>query len=610
MSSSSREKHQEPSAKHQGSTTDAAKEAKKKPKGQEGKRTGRVTTDKEGRARAATDGRTTRGIVNVQKVAEAHDIWWMGGKNYYMRSPAARFGRAVKEGADDAGLLKEGRFMELNDKRLTRWLQQMGLMRGDTNKPGEVEEMMSYLEACRQVDGVLNIAGHRDGVIRMPGGQMVLVEQGPELPEPKEGDWSLLRNLLEQALDRRLDSDAPPVGWRVHVKGDAVKKGMDVWQALTEKRVLPDDDGKESWWYRGTLPFYAWLKLRLELLWRRVRGGEDDFRRNGPVLVLTGPPDAYKSFIGEMVLSPLFGGRTADPTRYLSGATNFNKDLVGAELLVMGDSPLSTSMKDRKQLGEYFKNAVGQISQRLEMKGVDAYGRVQPVWSYLWTINDDKNNLQQLPPMVEGVVDKFLLLHMNSVTLLDADGNPIRTDDLDSYMAFGRRILAQVPAFMHYLLKEFTIPAALQGGRWGMVAVQAPEIMAEMFEDSSEGQFLDFLDVARFDHLGERKTLWQMADTRTKESSEWGQVEMDAERGRRRWMGTLHDLKTLLTSETCNVREEITEMFKRGRLDMVLARLAKQQSDRVGRPGKNADGRLHRGATVMRYWWIWEREGV
>lgn len=544
-------------------------------------RTGTMGKTKEGKAKAETNGRTRVPAQNVERVAEVNDIWWLNGKNYYMRAPSGN-----------------REWMLLTESRLTRRLELLGLENGERNNPRDVQRLLTYVEDNRKLDAVMNIAGHKDGVIQARSGEQVLVTRGPKLIKPVKGDWSALRRLLELQLVRKIESRAVPAMWRVHVKHDAVKRGVAVWEALTREVVDAESDGCEQWVYDGTLVLFTWLKLRLELLHRRIFGGED-VRRNAPILVLCGPPDAYKSFIQGNVIAPLFGGRQADPSRYLTGATNFNGELIASELLSMGDSPLGTSGAERQKLGEYIKKTIGQADQTLEMKGLDAVGAVFPLWSFVWTINDDKNNLMQLPQMVEGVVDKLVVLHTNPVLLTDENGEPLRTDDLDDYTRFGESVQAQLPAFVHFLLHEFEIPEALKGGRWGMVAVQAPEIIEEMFDDSREGNLLEIIDAARWVSGEEKRDLWQYTDYRPKD--DFGTVDEN----KRVWQGSALQLMNVMKDTSCNLHQDWENAFKKGqRLDMMMSRLAKQKPDRIGRPGK--DGRVHRGSgPVKREWIVW-----
>jgi hypothetical protein len=364
-------------------------------------------------------------------------------------------------------------------------------------------------------------------------------------------------------------------------------RSREVWEALCQE-VEVEEGGKKvkRWVYDQRPVVYAWLAQRLEILHRRMAG--EDVARNAPVLVLAGPPDSYKSFLQGKVLAPLFGNRVAQPEDFLTGNTNFNADLVAAEMLSMGDSPLGTSPDERRMLGEYLKKTIGQADHRLHMKGLDAVGTVYPVWSFVWTINDDKNNLFQLPPMVEGVVDKITMLHVNAVQL------PINTDSLDDFTRFGNEILAQLPAFAHFLLKEFKTPEALKGGRWGVVAVQAPELMQEMFEDSPEGAFVDLLDAARFDLAGAPVSLWQWLRTRNEE--DYGTV--DKQGGA--WVGTHRQLRAVLESTACSVAAEVERMFAKGkRLDLMLARLKKEQPDRVAHDRRKVDGVVKRMWTIF-----------
>jgi hypothetical protein len=206
-------------------------------------------------------------------------------------------------------------------------------------------------------------------------------------------------------------------------------------------------------------------------------------------------------------------------------------------------------------------------------------------------LNDDKDNLLTLPPMIEGVVDKLILVHANSM------GIPVDTTELEDYMNFGADLRACLPAFAHWLTTEFEVPAPLKGGRWGMVAVQAPSLMEEMFEDSPSGQLLHLIDAARWVVMGSRVNLWAYVNSRT-DVERYGEVNETAEG--LCWSGGWEELKSLLMDEECSICHEAKNLFKWKRLDQLLGRLNKEQAQRVASARKK----------TYRYWKVFAPESA
>ncbi len=547
---------------------DATAELKEgKPK----KRAGTVKKDAEGRARPSGDGRTARPKFDVGAFVKKWNIWRLnkGGGTYHMKDP------------------RSGRWMVLSESQMERWLQKMGLSKGDPRTPTqECEEVLTWVQGHQQLDAVGEIPGHFPGVYHYSG-KTILVTQGPVMVERKEGDWKMLREVIEGLFMYPLDGPEMPSHWQLHLKGK--ERDMDrekaVWKLLCREieRVDPDRGEVVTMWVLDQTPVvYTWLRLSLDLYYRRKECGGFyrgmPILRNLPVLCVAGRPDGGKSLFQDFVVKPLLGGRSADPSKYLTAKTDFNRDLFGAELMKLGDTPLSAKMEDRQILGHFLKNMVAEQWHRFHPKGYDALGDVPAIWRILFSMNDDKDNLLTMPPMIEGVVDKMILTHVNSLQM------PVDTTEIENYMDFGADLMACLPAFAHWLCSEFEVPKLLKGGRWGMIAVQAPALMEEMFQDSPTGQLLHLIDAARWLVNATKVDLWAYVRSRT-ESEKYGEVD---EQGGRCWSGGWEELKALLTEEACSVCLEAKGLFKWKRLDQLLARLKKEQPDRVSNGRKNS----------------------
>jgi hypothetical protein len=528
------------------------------------KRAGTVTKGKDGKepAKPAGDGRTAQPEFDPGHWVEKWNIWWLNdrGGGYFMPDPY------------------KGEWMCLTESNLERWLQSFGLEKGDARARQpirEVERIILWVQAHRKLDAVLNIAGHRPGVVSIRT-LKVLVRKGPNLMPLLAGDWSMLRKMLEGFFWLPLEGPEMPSAFKIYVKGKDRdhEKEQAVWRVLCREIEEPDTEAecenpvpKKRWVLDQTPVFYGWLKLALEVYHRRAAG--EDVMRNGQGMVIAGKPDGGKSLLQQYIITPMLGGRMAKPDDFLTGSTNFNSELFASEHLAMGDSPLSTKMEDRLRFGEFIKMIVAEQWHRFHPKGKDAM-IVNPVWRLSISINDDQDNIRSLPPVKEGVADKIHLLHVNAVEM------PMRTTTLDEYRAFGRRIEEELPAFAHWLMNEWEMPEVLQGARFGMISIQAPDLMREMFEDSPSGEILELIDQARWEVAGERQNLWTYVRGRT-EVAKFGDVDkMGCV-----WTGSSHELKALLTSDECSVSGDVRGMLKTMRIDRLLGRLKKEEPNRV-----------------------------
>lgn len=196
------------------------------------------------------------------EVIQKLDLWWKGSKYYFRR-----------EGDDG--------FSELNTAEIARRLR-VGF--GMDNKPmkrpddpaggvipGQIDRLLDLVVKERFVDAVAAVAGKRAGVYDFGGGRL-LVTSSPKLVEPAAGECETILAFLTTLL------------------------GED-----------------------GSLRFRLWLKFGYEAL-------RDNRRRHGQFLVLVGPSGRGKSMLQSSVITPVLGGREADPKKWLLGDEKFNED--------------------------------------------------------------------------------------------------------------------------------------------------------------------------------------------------------------------------------------------------------------------------------------------
>ncbi len=230
------------------------------------------------------------------------------------------------------------------------------------------------------------IAGYPAGIKHF-NNRKVLILNGPKIVSAKEGNYSVLRNFFET--------------------------------------LFPCEDQQFA--------FYAWLQhCRRALLSQR--------RLQSPALALVGERGAGKS-LAIRVINLSLGGRSAAAHRFLSGETNFNADVIGAELLVIDDEAARRELSKRLKLAQNLKSHFYAENVRLESKGVNAL-TVAPIQALVMAVNSDPQHLRVLPEIDETMRDKIILLQTARGEL---------PADLRGSSRLEEVLTQEIPGFLHYL---------------------------------------------------------------------------------------------------------------------------------------------------------------
>jgi len=239
---------------------------------------------------------------------------------------------------------------------------------------------------------------------------------------------------------------------------------------------------------------YSWLKrARYQL--------EKEQYMQGHVLTIAGEVGGGKSLVAEEIIQPMLGA-IANAIRYLAKGNDFNADLVGSEMLLLDDPPLSKLMVDRKRFGANLKAVcAGSKSVSCHGKGVDAYN-VSPLWRIVVLLNDDDDALGAFPPLGEGdsdsVGDKVLLLRCEKERLPFAG-------DRDQFAKIGKLIGSQLEAFAHFV-DSYQIPEEIKTGdcRFGFDEYHNPSLIQTVNQNSNERTLLSVTDSCLFgqDNMG------------------------------------------------------------------------------------------------------------
>lgn len=222
----------------------------------------------------------------------------------------------------------------------------------------------------------------------------------------------------------------------------------------------------------------GWIKVGYEALWAQQR-------RPGQVLVLAGERDSCKSLF-QNLLTQILGGRCAKPYRYMSGATDFNGELFGAEHLMIEDEIASTDIRARRNFGSRIKDYTVNQVQSCHAKNRQAIS-LTPFWRVSVSVNDEPENLLILPPLEDSLEDKMVLLKVCRPDL------PIRTQTLAERERFWNILMDELPAFL-YELRTWEIPTEIRSDRFGVKHFHHPDILDALDQSSPETKLLRLLD--------------------------------------------------------------------------------------------------------------------
>lgn len=226
----------------------------------------------------------------------------------------------------------------------------------------------------------------------------------------------------------------------------------------------------------------AWLKVALDSL----RGGS---WQPGQMLVFAGPSNCGKNFL-QFLITQILGGRSANPTRYLLGFTQFNSDLCQAEHLQIADEKAETNIGARRQFGAMVKQMTVNEDVSMHAKGNQAI--TLAIWRRLTlSCNQEPENLAILPPLDASIIDKIMLFLCGVATLSD-DRNANRT-----------KFLSEIPAFRE-VLRHWKIPDELrtrreEWSRFGCDSWHDPELVEAVSGLSPETHLMNLIDEIIFE---------------------------------------------------------------------------------------------------------------
>jgi len=255
--------------------------------------------------------------------------------------------------------------------------------------------------------------------------------------------------------------------------------------------VSADSDGDPSKWpflhdwlgqlfvNSGDVPtldyFYAWLKRFYEAVVEKKQV-------QGQALVLVGPTGRGKSLLSNKVISGLVGG-FADASQYVSGHTNFNKDLGRVAAWVIDDTTSASSFQDQRKATEILKRAVANPRVEYQAKYADSMsipwtGRV------IMSLNMDANSLSVIPSLDSSNRDKLMALLISEDSTTEFPPNHDLEDTIEK----------ELPHLARFLL-NWAIPKEVGGtGRFGVKSFIDPKIADAAYDNSSRSAIAELVE--------------------------------------------------------------------------------------------------------------------
>lgn len=309
--------------------------------------------------------------------------------------------------------------------------------------------------------------------------------------KPKKGQ-SLSE--VEQALlyisnDCRVDEVAPVVFSKDRVVEFNGKKILNNCKAVP---VQPAENGDVSnWpWINSFLsPFFAKDDVGNETLpyflawFRRIYLAAIHSRLDqGQLLILLGPTGHGKSFLTNQIVARALGG-LADASDYLSGKTNFNRDLCGAAAWVIDDSTAAATYSDQRKFVELTKRCVANPRLEYQAKYADTIplpwaGRV------MMSLNIDANSLAALPTLDSSNRDKVIAMRVNGGFRMKFGTNEQNE----------AKVRNELPFFLRWLIDWTPPPHVADSSRFGVATYIDSFVEAAAYDNSSRSAIAEMIE--------------------------------------------------------------------------------------------------------------------
>jgi hypothetical protein len=224
--------------------------------------------------------------------------------------------------------------------------------------------------------------------------------------------------------------------------------------------------------------FYAWLQRA-----RRALTSPDQ-HLPGQMLALVGEADCGKT-LAQSLITLMLGGRQADPSLWLTGASPFNGGIWGAEHWAASDSNIEDTLAARKMLRDRVKEATANESLGCHRKHREEI-TLRPIARLTLSANDDADSTFVLPFLDDSIKDKVIYLKCYKPPV------PFPTETDVGAKAFFKSLTDAIPVFLH-LVENFEVPVAMRKGRFGVKEFHHPALVELLVGANADSDLADIL---------------------------------------------------------------------------------------------------------------------
>jgi hypothetical protein len=283
------------------------------------------------------------------------------------------------------------------------------------------------------------LAGHSKGPKDFDG-QRALVTADMDLLEPKKGEWPTLKKVFDGAF---------------------ITKATDGLASIDQRDYL-----------------FGWWQHAAQCLYVGPHSG-------GLALFLCGERKSGKTLTAGLIRHTL-GKVFARPYAFMTGQDNFNEELFEAVVQWIDDESSETKFGARLKFGANIKQMVAADGSR--MRGMHKKARaLRPLLRLIVNLNMEPDRLSVIPALENDVEDKMLILKTEKREM------PMPARSPDERAAFWAQLTSELPAFLWWLLNEFTLTEELKE-RFGVKHWCHPEIEQELRNVSPEQRLLELIE--------------------------------------------------------------------------------------------------------------------
>lgn len=275
----------------------------------------------------------------------------------------------------------------------------------------KVKDAVLYIETHKTVEAIVKLANHTRGIMEYHGRKYINCTQTKHVI-PKKGDFKFIDALLCGMFPDSLQ-----------------REHLIAWIADSHKNLFT------------CTPSYA------------------------QALFLAGEAQCGKTLLQCRILTPLFGGSSADPMPYFTGLSGFNSELADA-----GHWLVSDQEADGRQRAK-FDQQVKAITANPIMQVHAKYGTPETFdmnCRVTFSFNKNVESLSVIPRLGSDVIDKLILLDVSSHNVFAG----LHNTDIEPL------IKQELPAFSWYLLNEYNPPKEVrQSGRYRIKSYHHPTLL-------------------------------------------------------------------------------------------------------------------------------------